>query len=121
MATCSADANWADKPVVLWLNGGPGSSSVLGMLQENGPMLIAKDGGLHHNPWAWSTLANFLILESPAGVGFSYCQNSTRGQPCFNTDDSTSLAAHVALKDFFGVKFPELSRNRFFITGESCQ
>ena len=54
MATCSTDADWASKPTVLWLNGGPGSSSVIGMLQEAGPLLIGKDGGLHENPWAWS-------------------------------------------------------------------
>ena len=41
--------------------------------QEAGPLLIARDGGLHENPFAWSTLANFVIFESPAGVGYSYC------------------------------------------------
>ena len=61
--TCSADDDWVSKPVVQWFNGGPGSSSVLGLLQEQGPLLLAREGGLHVNPWAWSTVANFLVFE----------------------------------------------------------
>ena len=117
--TCSADEDWLSKPVVQWFNGGPGSSSVLGMLQEQGPLLIAREGGLHVNPWAWSTAANFLIFESPAGVGYSYCDATKHHKPCVNTDNSTADAAHHALLDFFGTKFPELQRNPFYITGES--
>lgn len=118
--TCSADDDWASRPVVLWFNGGPGSSSVLGMLQEQGPLLMARQGGLHVNPWAWSTVANFLVFESPAGVGYSYCDATRHHKPCVNTDNSTADAAHSALLDFFGdAKFPELRNNAFYITGES--
>ena len=60
--TCSADDDWASRPVVLWFNGGPGSSSVLGMLQEQGPLLVARQGGLQstrgrgrRSPTSWSS------------------------------------------------------------------
>lgn len=105
-------------PVVLWLNGGPGSSSILGMLQENGPLLINATGGLMRNPYAWTKQANLLVLESPAGVGYSYCKAMLEGGSCSNTDVSTAKAARAAVQDFFK-KFPELRANRFFITGES--
>ena len=62
-----ATASGAGAPVVLWLNGGPGSSSILGMLQEMGPLLINATGGLMANPYAWTKQANLLVLESPAG------------------------------------------------------
>ena len=114
------EADWKACPTVLWLNGGPGSSSILGMLQEQGPILIDSGGGLIENPFAWTRVANFLVLESPAGVGFSYCKESAEGLPCAPTDDSTAAAAHAALRDFFGAKFPELAEAPFFIAGESC-
>jgi hypothetical protein len=46
---------------------GPGSSSILGMLEEVGPLIVNASGGLSVNPYAWTTRANLLVLESPAG------------------------------------------------------
>jgi serine carboxypeptidase-like clade 1 len=125
-AAAAADAGDADadankhKPVVLWLNGGPGSSSILGLLQENGPLLMNAQGGLMENPYAWTNVVNLLVLESPVGVGFSYCEAQTKpGTVCQNTDKFTASTSRAALVDFFQNKFPELAENDFFITGES--
>jgi cathepsin A (carboxypeptidase C) len=114
-----AEEDPANKPVVLWLNGGPGSSSILGMLQEHGPLLINATGGLMVNPYAWTKLANVLVLESPTGVGYSYCSTQVAGGVCKNTDKLTAAAARAGVVDFFSTKFPELKKNSFFITGES--
>ena len=59
-------------PVVIWFNGGPGCSSLLGYFMENGPFVM-DDGQsvLHKNPDSWNRRANTLYIESPAGVGFS--------------------------------------------------
>jgi cathepsin A (carboxypeptidase C) len=114
-----AEEDAKNKPIVLWLNGGPGSSSILGMLQEHGPLLINATGGLMENPYAWTKLANLLILESPTGVGYSYCSTQVSGGVCKNTDKLTAAAARAAVVDFFSTKFPELKENPFFITGES--
>jgi cathepsin A (carboxypeptidase C) len=105
-------------PIILWLNGGPGASSVTGMLEEQGPFLIGDDGVLIANPYSWNRVGHFLILESPAGVGYSFCLAMRTGGDCVNTDKSTARAARAALQDFF-VKFPELISNPFYITGES--
>ncbi|KAL0363349.1 UNVERIFIED_CONTAM: Serine carboxypeptidase-like 31 [Sesamum calycinum] len=74
-ATTLAD----QKPLVLWLNGGPGCSSVgYGATQEIGPFLVDLDGGgLTFNSFSWNTEANLLFLESPIGVGFSYTNTSS--------------------------------------------
>jgi hypothetical protein len=54
--------------LVLWLNGGPGCSSVSGFFTENGPFVVASDGSIQLNNFAWNTRANVLWLEAPAGV-----------------------------------------------------
>lgn len=110
----------ASAPVVLWLNGGPGSSSILGFLQEEGPLLINATGGLMENPWSWTKYVNLMALEAPIGVGYSYCsRQKDQGKPCVNTDRYTASASRAALVDFFTTKFPEFATNDFFITGES--
>jgi len=106
-------------PVILWLNGGPGSSSVTGMMEEQGPVLMGDNGVMVANPYSWTQAGHFLILESPAGVGYSYCAAMRTGGNCANTDKSTARAARAALQDFFKNKFPEYAANPFFITGES--
>jgi len=103
-------------PLLLWLNGGPGCSSMGGMLGELGPFIPSPDGEtLSDNPQSWNTFANVLFLESPACVGYSY---STSNVDCNASDNSTSLLNYNALKHFF-VKFPEFKENEFYISGES--
>ncbi|CAG0901690.1 unnamed protein product [Cyprideis torosa] len=102
-------------PVILWLNGGPGCSSVDGLLSELGPFHIREDGKtVFYNPWSWNKFGNVIFLESPAGVGFSYASdgNLTAG------DASTAVQNYAALLDFFR-KFPQFRKNDLYITGES--
>ncbi|KAL5006080.1 hypothetical protein ScPMuIL_017238 [Solemya velum] len=102
-------------PVVLWMNGGPGCSSLLGLLTENGPFRITDEvGNLDYNPQSWNKIANVLFLEAPAGVGFSYSDDKN-----YTTDDDqVARDNYLALKDFFS-KYPEFSTQEFFVTGES--
>ena len=61
-----------EKPLVLWLNGGPGCSSLGGMFTELGPFVLDKDLTVTLNPFSFNVAANLLFIEQPAGVGFSY-------------------------------------------------
>lgn len=73
-------------PLLLWFNGGPGCSSLLGFFQENGPWIM-DDGEsyIKENPYPWNSRANVLYIEHPAGVGYSYA--ATRSDMVF--DDQT--------------------------------
>lgn len=114
-------------PVILWLNGGPGSSSLIGLLTENGQIQLNDDSltelvdgypQVFINEYAWSTKANMLYLESPKGVGFSYCDDVTSSKQCVNTDESTALDGYEFLVNFFAA-YPEYKANKFYMTGES--
>merc|ERR1719331_2152893 len=70
--------NKTTAPTVIWFNGGPGCSSMLGLLQETGPYVL-ESGATNYtvNPWAWNKETHILYIEQPAGVGYSTCDNKT--------------------------------------------
>ncbi|KAF8875302.1 serine carboxypeptidase [Infundibulicybe gibba] len=60
-------------PLALWFNGGPGSSSMIGLVQEHGPCRITNDSSsVTLNPFSWNNEANVLYIDQPVGVGFSH-------------------------------------------------
>ncbi|KAI1408193.1 serine carboxypeptidase [Hypoxylon sp. FL1857] len=68
-------------PLSIWLNGGPGSSSLYGLFTENGPCYVNSDSNSTRlSQWAWNTDVNMLFLDQPTQVGFSYdvLQNVTQ-------------------------------------------
>ncbi|GER51278.1 serine carboxypeptidase-like protein [Striga asiatica] len=107
-----------NRPLVLWLNGGPGCSSVAyGASEEIGPFRINSDGKtLYLNPYSWNKLANLLFLESPAGVGFSY--SNTSSDLYTVGDKQTAEDAYAFLVSWFE-RFPQYKHRDFYITGES--
>ena len=75
---------------------------------------------LWFNQYAWSTFANMLYIESPAGVGFSYCEGDEGPElscPQWN-DTLTAQDNYRVLKQFFK-GYPEYMKNPFYIFGES--
>uniref|UniRef100_A0A5B6ZE46 Carboxypeptidase n=1 Tax=Davidia involucrata TaxID=16924 RepID=A0A5B6ZE46_DAVIN len=106
------------RPLLLWLNGGPGCSSVAyGAAEEIGPFHIRPDGKtLYINPYAWNNLANLLFLESPAGVGFSY--SNTTSDLYTAGDQKTAEDAYTFLVNWFE-RFPQYKHRDFYIAGES--
>lgn len=104
-------------PLVLWLNGGPGCSSIGGgFLSELGPF-YPKPGGklLKANKYAWNKVANVLFLESPAFVGFSYSNTSADAivGDARTADDSLEF-----LLRFFK-RFPQYAHRPLHLSGES--
>lgn len=106
----------ANDPLVLWLNGGPGCSSLDGFIYEHGPYVFPDEGTtLQKNQWSWNTNASVIYLEAPAGVGFSKMGDKS------NNKTNDQITAHdnlVALLQFFR-DFPEFKNHDFYITGES--
>ncbi|KAI0629365.1 alpha/beta-hydrolase [Trametes polyzona] len=104
----------ANEPWGIWLNGGPGSSSLIGLTSENGPVHINADFSAQKNNFSWNTLADYIWVDQPVGVGFS-------------TSDSAGYVhdEDEMGRDFMGflsnlVKvFPSLKTRPMHLTGES--
>lgn len=58
-------------PIVLWIEGGPGVSSLAGAYLVNGPVRLDKDAKQYYNKFSWSNKANMIYLDAPLGAGFS--------------------------------------------------
>ncbi|XP_021811396.1 serine carboxypeptidase-like 35 [Prunus avium] len=112
-----AQQNASSKPLVLWLNGGPGCSSVAyGAAQELGPFLVRSNGTLILNNFSWNKVANVLFLEAPVGVGFSYTNNSKDVETL--GDAVTAADSYAFLVEWFK-RFPAFKSHEFYIAGES--
>ena len=83
-------------PLALWFNGGPGSSSMIGLFQENGPCRITNDSSLVTlNPYSWNNHANILYIDQPVGAGFSH------GATEVGTSEEAAKDVWTSLQMFF--------------------
>ncbi|KAF8092668.1 hypothetical protein N665_0406s0013 [Sinapis alba] len=114
-----SERNASTDPVVIWLNGGPGCSSMDGFVYEHGPFNFertkTKEPRLHLNPYSWSKVSNIIYLDSPVGVGYSYSKNKSDYKI---NDSKTASDSYAFLVEWFKM-FPEFQSNPFFISGES--
>ncbi|KAJ1395785.1 Serine carboxypeptidase, serine active site [Sesbania bispinosa] len=105
------------KPLTLWLNGGPGCSSIGGgAFTELGPFYPRGDGrGLRTNSMSWNRASNLIFVESPAGVGWSY-SNTTSD---YNSGDTSTANDMLVFMLKWYEKFPSYRSRELFLTGES--
>ncbi|XP_044733532.1 venom serine carboxypeptidase-like [Chrysoperla carnea] len=102
-------------PVLLWLNGGPGASSLLGCLQENGPFEVTSDLNIKFREFYWTKNHHVVYIESPVHTGYS---TTATEDGMAKSLEEVSENLHKALLQFFEM-FPNLKTHDFFITGES--
>ncbi|VDM99422.1 unnamed protein product [Thelazia callipaeda] len=112
-----SQSNPEKDPLLVWFNGGPGCSSLIGFFLELGPFRVNPDGitfmKVHSKDYFYFQEANVLFLESPRGVGFSYHDNSIKPD-----DDKYTTDNADALEQFFQL-YPEYIGRDFYLSGES--
>jgi hypothetical protein len=105
------EVNAEEIPLILWLTGGPGCSSTLALLTENGPCKVNEDGKTTSiNDFSWTETAHVLWLDQPAGVGYSYGSTTDYNEEMISED------AYYFLQEFYKVRliFLMFGRNLLF-------
>lgn len=63
-------------PLTIYINGGPGTSSMVGLFLETGPCEVIEIAqgkfGTRARDWGWDRSSNLLYVDQPNQVGFSY-------------------------------------------------
>ncbi|KAI0675837.1 alpha/beta-hydrolase [Trametes maxima] len=107
LAVAAGERN--DVPVGIWLNGGPGSSSMLGFVYENGPARLQPDGSFTSNEYSWDKLADYIWVDQPVGTGYSTADSDGY---VHDEDEMGFLENLVKV-------FPSLKTRPIYLTGES--
>ncbi|KAI3776766.1 hypothetical protein L1987_46555 [Smallanthus sonchifolius] len=116
-----SESNPDDDPLMLWITGGPGCSSISGLIYEIGPIkfeAVDYNGNLPNlilTPNSWTKMASIIFLDIPVGSGFSYAR-TTRASG--STDIQLCDQAYEFMRKWFG-SHPEFVSNPFYIGGDS--
>lgn len=106
----------ASNEIVIWLNGGPGCSSMDGLFQENGPFLWQSGTySPQPNPFAWTNLTNMVWIDQPIGTGLS---KWAKGAPELVTSEDVVAEQFAGFWQNFIETF-DMQGYDVYLTGES--
>ncbi|KAI9056434.1 alpha/beta-hydrolase [Trametes sanguinea] len=92
----------------------PGSSGMLGLSTENGPIHVLSNGSWVVNPYSWNTLADTIWIDQPVGTGFSTAD--TKG---YVADEDQMAEDFLGFLNNLVKVFPSLATRPLYLTGES--
>lgn len=110
-----------NKTLTFFINGGPGCSSMDGLLLENGPFRVNKDGLLISNEGSWHMQSDIVYLDQPLGTGFSTKLDTAEKDFDFYDKDLINDSSRNMIKfliEYFKI-FPEDKNKRIIFAGES--
>nr|XP_043624835.1 serine carboxypeptidase-like 10 [Erigeron canadensis]XP_043624836.1 serine carboxypeptidase-like 10 [Erigeron canadensis] len=116
-----SEGNPKDDPLMIWLTGGPGCSSLSGLMFEIGPFTInyaistLENPILEVVPYSWTKVANIIFLDQPAGSGFSYAKTP---ETYITNDTLSSKLAYSFLRKWL-VDHPKFLSNPLYVGGTS--
>ncbi|MED6161790.1 hypothetical protein PIB30_064032 [Stylosanthes scabra] len=105
----------SETPLIIWLQGGPGTSSMIGNFYEIGPWRITESITLEPNPGSWNNYFGLLFLDNPIGTGFSIASS-----PQEIPTDQQGIAEHLfaAITRFLQLD-PVYKHRPIYINGQS--
>ncbi|XP_059654701.1 serine carboxypeptidase-like 17 [Cornus florida] len=108
-------------PLMLWLTGGPGCSTLSAFFYESGPLIfdiVNYKGGLPAltlNEYSWTKGLNIIYLDAPVGSGFSY---STSQEGYYMDDYQSSAQTYEFLRKWLK-DHPQFLLHNLYIGGDS--
>ncbi|CAE7563263.1 SCPL27 [Symbiodinium sp. CCMP2456] len=119
-----------EDPLILWLQGGPGGSSLFGGFVEMGPLKL-DDRSYYSwkynatgipspigNEFSWTAFAGLILLEY-ADIGFSSCHMQDTAQGRCKWSIASAVEAIVGFLVTFFDLFPERQDRPLWLAGES--
>ncbi|KAK7038826.1 hypothetical protein VNI00_010456 [Paramarasmius palmivorus] len=101
-------------PLTLWLNGGPGCSSMIGLFNEHGPCTVTQNKtATSFNPYSWNNISNMLYLDQPFGSGFSV------GEEIDNSEDAAKFVWQALQSFWISPTFSKFRNRQFILATES--
>nr|XP_043624828.1 serine carboxypeptidase-like 13 isoform X1 [Erigeron canadensis]XP_043624829.1 serine carboxypeptidase-like 13 isoform X1 [Erigeron canadensis]XP_043624830.1 serine carboxypeptidase-like 13 isoform X1 [Erigeron canadensis] len=116
-----SEGNPKDDPLMIWLTGGPGCTSLSGLMFEIGPFTInyaistLEEPILELVPYSWTKVANIIFLDQPAGSGFSYAKSPES----YITNDTLSAKLAYSFLRKWLVDHPKFLSNPLYVGGDS--
>ncbi|OBT69844.1 hypothetical protein VE03_00745 [Pseudogymnoascus sp. 23342-1-I1] len=108
-----AETQQGKDDLIIWFNGGPACSSLLGLFKIHGPVTFPRTATKpQRNPYSWTRGANIVYIDQPIGTGFSTGDSS-------RTDNDNNIASVVKWLDSFFNVFPEMRSKKIHLMGES--
>ncbi|BFZ04923.1 hypothetical protein BsWGS_07962 [Bradybaena similaris] len=106
-------------PLLLWLNGGPGITSMLGLLWENGPIEVTQaitGFNITSRAHTWVGPFSVVYVDNPVEVGYSFSEQGEAGYRV--TQDGYTNDLYSFVLQFFEL-FPEYKTRGFYVSGQS--
>ncbi|ESQ33620.1 hypothetical protein EUTSA_v10007571mg [Eutrema salsugineum] len=116
-----SENNPEEDPLLIWLSGGPGCTSLSALAFEIGPLTFKTEGNnggltsLVSTSYSWTKVASIIFLDQPVGTGFSYSTTPLADKP---SDTGEAKQTYEFLRKWL-VDHPEFVSNPFYVGGDS--
>ena len=116
-----ADGDNTDSPLIVYLNGGPGSTSMNALFTGNGPLRVTETGSskqgedfeiTYDTTISWAAAGDLLWIDQPVGTGWSY------GEHMVTTLDEIGDEFLQFMLSFYE-EYPIYKERQLVLTGES--
>ncbi|WVZ20036.1 hypothetical protein V8G54_007358 [Vigna mungo] len=116
-----SDNNPKEDPLILWLSGGPGCSSLTGLFLEIGPLALKQEEYNGDAPnlilrnQSWNKVSNIIYVDLPVFSGFTYARTELAAQ---SSDKLLVRQTHQFLRKWL-IDHPKFLSNEVYIAGDS--